>query len=81
MITKIRQNGIDIFSNQNFNVSRGYSFLVYPNHNQSNNSRRYQTKVYSSLEGVINGKIFYDQPIDSDVKRYEEIRKLTTGQG
>ena len=24
---------------------------------------------------------FYDQTIDSDVKRYEEIRKLTTGQG
>ena len=26
------------------------------------------------------GKNFYDQPIDSDVKQYEEIRKLTTGQ-
>ena len=23
----------------------------------------------------------YDQPIDSDIKRYKEIRKLTTGQG
>ena len=30
---------------------------------------------------IINGKSFYDQPIDSDIKRYEEIRKLTTGQG
>ena len=28
-----------------------------------------------------NGKKFYDQPIDSDIKRYEEIRKLTRGQG
>ena len=26
-------------------------------------------------------KNFYDQTIDSDIKRYEEIRKLTTGQG
>ena len=26
-------------------------------------------------------KNIYDQAIDSDVKRYEEIRKLTTGQG
>ena len=26
-------------------------------------------------------KNFYDQGIDSDIKRYEEIRKLTTGQG
>ena len=24
-------------------------------------------------------KTFYDQVIDSDIKRYEEIRKLTTG--
>ena len=26
-------------------------------------------------------KNFYDLPIDADIKRYEEIRKLTTGQG
>ena len=26
-------------------------------------------------------KNFYDQPSDSDIKRYEKIRKLTTGQG
>ena len=26
-------------------------------------------------------KNFYDQAIDSDIKRYEKIRKLTTGQG
>ena len=30
---------------------------------------------------IINGGNFYDQPIDSDKKRYEEIRKLTAGQG
>ena len=29
---------------------------------------------------IINGKTFYDQPIYSDIKRYEEITKLTTGQ-
>ena len=28
---------------------------------------------------IINGKNFYDQAID--IKRYEEIRKLTTWQG
>ena len=26
-------------------------------------------------------KNFYDQPIDFDIKRYEEIRKLTTREG
>ena len=30
---------------------------------------------------IINGKNLYDQLIDSDIKRYEEIRKLTAGQG
>ena len=27
---------------------------------------------------IITGKNFYDQGIDSDMKRYEEIRKSTT---
>ena len=30
---------------------------------------------------IINGKNFYDKAIDSDIKRFEEIRKLATGQG
>ena len=30
---------------------------------------------------MINGKNFYDQAIVSDIKRYEEIRKLTTRKG
>ena len=29
---------------------------------------------------IINGKNFYDQPIDSGVKLYEDIIKLITGQ-
>ena len=49
---------------------------------------RYSAKKYylpkgiiKNYNGIINGKSFYDQPIDSDVKRFEEIRKLTMGQG
>ena len=30
---------------------------------------------------VVNGKNFQDQAINSDIKQYEEIRKLKTGQG
>ena len=30
---------------------------------------------------IISGNNFFEQPIDSDVKRYKEIRLLTTGQG
>ena len=30
---------------------------------------------------ITNGKNYYDQAIDSEIKGYEEIRKLTTGKG
>ena len=60
-------------------------FLTYLN--QNDNGRRYKTQRYYLPKGVIknhnviiNGKNFYVQPIDSDMKRYKEIRKLTTGQ-
>ena len=55
--------------------------------NQGNNSRRYKAKRYYLPKGIIKnyndiiiGKKLYDQPIDSDIKRYEEIRTLTIRQ-
>ena len=30
---------------------------------------------------ITNGKNFDDHPINFDLKRYEEVRKLRTGQG
>ena len=36
------------------------------------------TKNYNE---IINRKKVYNQTSDSDIKRYEQIRKLTTGQG
>ena len=36
--------------------------------------------VYSK-NVITNGKYFYDQATDFDIKRYEEVRKLTMGQG
>ena len=30
---------------------------------------------------IITSLSFYDQPLDSDIKRYKGIRILTTGQG
>ena len=60
--------------------------LVYSN--QDDNSKRFKVRRYYLSKGIIdnynviiNGKNFYDQAIDSDIKRYEEIRKLTTGWG
>ena len=30
---------------------------------------------------MINGKHFFDQPINDDIKTYENIRKIVTGKG
>ena len=47
------------------------------------NARRYHLPrgIIKNYIVIINGKNFYDQAIDSDRKQYEEIKKLTTGQG
>ena len=51
-------------------------------------SKRFKTQKYYLSNGIIdncnliiNEKNSYDQPIDSGIKRYEEIRKLTRAQG
>ena len=60
--------------------------LVYLN--QDENVNRFKTRIYSLPKSIIknynvtnNEKNFYDQVIDSNIKRYEKIRKLTTDQG
>ena len=60
--------------------------LIYPD--QNNSVKRFNTKKYYLPKGIVKdytstakGKNFYDKPIDSDIKRYEEIRKVTTRQG
>ena len=60
--------------------------LVYSN--QDSDSKRFKVKRYylpkriiDNYNVIINGKNFYDQAVDSDIKQYEEIGKLTTGQG
>ena len=41
-----------------------------------------QNVIYQNVLLVaISGKNFYDQTIDSDIKRYQEIRQLTARQG
>ena len=62
------------------------SVLVFSN--QDGNAKSYKARRYylpkdiiKNYNVIINGKNFYDQEIDSDIKRYEETKKLTTGQG
>ena len=37
--------------------------------------------VIKNYNVIINRNNFYEQPIDSDIRRYKEIKKLTTRQG
>ena len=41
----------------------------------------YQTVLSIIIIFPINGKNVYGQPINSDIKRYDQIRKVTTEQG
>ena len=57
--------------------------LVYLN--RDNDVKQFKTRRYyltkdriKNYNVIVNGKNFYDQPIDSDIKRYKEIRQLTT---
>ena len=45
--------------------------------------KRYNAKKYYLPKGIVksyNGEKFYDQPIDSDVKRHKETKILTAKQ-
>ena len=37
--------------------------------------------IIRNYDIILNGKSFYNQPTDCNIKRYEETRKLTTKQG
>ena len=60
--------------------------MVYSN--QDDDAKRCKGERYylpkdiiKNYNNIINGKNFYNQPVDSDIKQYKEIRKLTIGQG
>ena len=79
-------NEFRYFLQSNFvEVSR---LFVLNSTNEDGNAKRSNARRYYLSKGItdnsnviIDGKIFYDQLIDSNVKRFEEIRKLTTGEG
>ena len=86
MIIKIRQKNLDIFSNQILLELTDFFFLVYTN--EGNNAKRFNARNYYLPKGIIknynviiNWKNCYDQAINSDMKQYEEIRKLATEEG
>ena len=74
------------FLESNFVGVNSLFVLVYTNQNA--NAKRFETRRYylpdciiKSYNVIINGKNFYDQATDSDIKSYKEIKKSTRGQG
>ena len=83
---KNRATGYRYFLESNFVGVNRLLVLLYTI--ETNNAKIFNAQKYylpkciiKNYNVVINGKNSYDQPIDSDIKRYEEIRKFTTGQG
>ena len=79
-------NGYRHFLESNFAGVNRWFVLVYLNRN--NAVKRFKTWIHYLPKGtiknyyfIINGNNFHDQPIDSDTKWHEKIRKLTTDQG
>ena len=73
------------FLKSNFEDVNKLFVLVYSN--QDDNAEKYKTRSYYLPKGIIknynviiSGKNVFDQTIDSNIKRYKEIRKLTTRQ-
>ena len=57
--------------------------LSFENENaRTSHSEYYLPKVEIKDDNIkIDGKNFNDQPINNDIKTYENIRKIATGQG
>ena len=79
---KICQMNLNVFSNKTLLEFIDCFFLVFLN--RDNDSKRFKIRRYylpksiiKNCNVIINGKNVYGQLIDSDIKRYEEYRKLT----
>ena len=79
-------NEFSYFLKSNFVWVNRIFALVYPN--KDDVSEIFKGKKYNLTKGIINnyiaiinGKNFYDQAIDSNIKLYKGIWNLATGQG
>ena len=69
-------------------VNRLFVLAFYNTGNGNNKVERYSHRKYFSprvditnYNVLIDGRNFYDQPINDQIKKYDEIRKIATGKG
>ena len=83
MIIKLQQTSLDFFLQSNLVGVNRLFVLVYTNQDAAferfKGKKCYLQKgVIDNYNIIINGKNAFDQPMDFDIKRHGEIRKLTT---
>ena len=63
-------------------VNRLFALSFKNENDRTSHSTCYLPKVeIKDYNVMIDGKNFFDQPINSDLKTYENIRRIATGQG
>ena len=80
--TKLRQMCLDILSNQILVEPIDYLFQFILTQILLLKAKRYYSPkvIIDNYDVIVSGKSFYDRAIESDIKRYQDDRKLTTGQ-
>ena len=62
-------------------VNRRFALTFNVNDNRAGHSRHFlPTAIVEDYNVMIDARNFFDQPIKNDIKIYENIRKITTGQ-
>ena len=81
--TQVLNQHLDYLIKSNIQgVNRPFILTFDVNPNRSVNSRYYLPTIkIEDYNVMIDGKYFFDQQIENDAKSFENIRKITTGQG
>ena len=86
-LSKFLSKGFERSVSWNEYNKRSNWLIVLISSNKDDNAKTYETRWYylpkyviKNYNVVINGKQIYDQTTDSDIKTFEQIRKLTIGE-
>ena len=81
--TKAQNRYLNFLINPSFQGLNGLFVLSFENENgRTSHSEYYLPKVeIKDCDVKIDGRNFFDQPMNNDIKTYENIRKIATGQG
>ena len=80
-------NYINHLVNPSFQGVNRLFVLAYKNHDDNDPKRNSYDKYYLPNQEIknynimIDGRNFYDQPINDDITKYNEVRKVATGKG